>query len=293
MFPSQFSSVFSSFRKCLWLCFWLFSSSAFTQSNPIPDVQLASVYSDSIDVKDYFVSEKYDGVRAIWTGKSLMTRKGNPIYAPDWFTNSLPDVWLDGELWSKRNDFEFLVSTVRKKQPIDSEWKKVRYMVFDAPDATKSQPFETRYMRYSTLIDELNLPHVLAIKQFTVANNALLDEILRDYVNAGAEGLILHRKSAVFESGRTDNLLKLKPHMDAEARVVDVLGGKGKYEGMMGSLLVEMPSGLRFKIGTGFSDEERKNPPQLGEYVTYKYHGLTERGVPRFASFLRVRDIAY
>jgi len=293
MFSSKFPSVVSSFIKNSWLFIWLISSSAFSQSNPIPDVQLASVYSDSIDVKDYFVSEKYDGIRAIWTGKSLITRKGNPIHAPDWFTNKLPEVWLDGELWSKRNDFEYLVSTVRKKHPIDSEWKRVHYMVFDAPDKTQSLSFEVRYERYSTLIDELNLPHVIAIKQFTVANNALLDKLLIDYVNAGAEGLILHRKLALFESGRTDNLLKLKPHMDAEAKVVDVLGGKGKYEGVMGSLLVEMPSGLRFKIGTGFSDKERKAPPQLGEYVTYKYHGLTERGVPRFASFLRVRDIVY
>ena len=99
---------------------------------------------------------------------------------------------------------------------------------------------------------------------------------------------MLHRKTATFESGRTDNLLKLKPHMDAEAKVIAILNGAGKYDGMMGSILVEMPSGIQFKIGSGFSDDERRNPPQPGDYVTYKYHGFTERGIqdlPVFCGF--------
>jgi DNA ligase-1 len=239
------------------------------------------------------VSEKYDGIRAIWTGEALMTRQGNPIHAPEWFTDKLPTVWLDGELWSKRNDFEFVMSTVRKNIPVDSEWRNIHYMIFDVPDAEKTMTFAERSQRYTQLILDLNLPHVIPIKQFTVSSNQELHRVLDDYVKKGAEGLILHRKLARFESGRTDNLLKLKPHMDAEAKVIKILNGSGKYDGMMGSILVEMPSGIRFKIGSGFSDEERRTPPKLGEYVTYKYHGFTERGIPRFASFLRIRDIQF
>jgi DNA ligase-1 len=256
-------------------------------------VQLATRFSESTHAEDYLVSEKYDGIRAIWTGEALMTRQGNPIHAPDWFTDKLPTVWLDGELWSKRNDFEFVMSTVRKNIPVDSEWRNIHYMIFDAPDAEKTMTFAERSQRYTQLILDLNLPHVIPIKQFTVSSNQELHRVLDDYVKKGAEGLILHRKLARFESGRTDNLLKLKPHMDAEAKVIKILNGSGKYDGMMGSILVEMPSGIRFKIGSGFSDEERRTPPKLGEYVTYKYHGFTERGIPRFASFLRIRDIQF
>ncbi|TYL47701.1 DNA ligase [Marinomonas sp. IMCC 4694] len=255
-----------------------------------PDVQLASLYSDGVQLSDYYISEKYDGVRAIWTGNVLMTRQGNPIQAPAWFTDPLPSVWLDGELWSKRNDFEFIVSTVRKHQPVDHEWRHIHYMVFDAPDQEKRMTFAQRYVRYSRIVTELKQPHVMPVTQFSMNDNAKLAALLARYVSEGSEGLMLHRKQALFESGRTDNLLKLKPHMDAEATVREIFNGAGKYEGMMGSVLVEMPSGIRFKIGSGFTDLQRQNPPDIGEIVTYKYHGFTEKGIPRFATFLRYRD---
>ena len=71
---------------------------------------------------------------------------------------------------------------------------------------------------------------------------------------------MLHRADSLYHSGRSDNLLKLKPWQDAEATVVEILPGKGKFKGMMGSLLVSDESGHRFRIGTGFSNKERKNP---------------------------------
>ncbi|MGO2354995.1 MAG: DNA ligase [Marinomonas foliarum] len=255
-----------------------------------PDVQLAKVYSDDTQIQDYLVSEKYDGIRGIWTGSELLTRQGNVINAPLWFTEKLPPVWLDGELWSKRNDFAYIMSTVSKQVPIDSEWRNIYYMVFDAPDKARLFTFYERYQRYTAIVTDLNLPHVLPVEQFSVNTTDELNKLLSSYTDKGAEGLMLQRKLARFESGRTDNLLKLKPHMDAEAEVVEILKGSGKYQDVMGSLVVKMPSGLRFKIGTGFTDAERENPPKVGEIITYKYHGFTERGVPRFASYMRIRD---
>lgn len=257
------------------------------------DVQLVSNFHDDAHVEDYLISEKYDGVRAIWTGERLITRQGNPIHAPAWFTDKWPKVWLDGELWSKRNDFEFVMSTVRKNNPVDREWQKIHYMIFDAPDKEKMMPFGKRFQHYTQIANEMNLPHVIPIKQFTVANNQALHQLLDEYTKKGAEGLILHRKSALFESGRTDNLFKLKPYFEADAKIIEILNGAGKYDGMMGSMLVEMPSGLRFRIGSGLSDDERRSPPSIGEWIIYKYHGFTKRGIPRFASFLRLRSQGY
>ena len=101
---------------------------------------------------------------------------------------------------------------------------------------------------------------------------------------------MLHLADAAYVTGRSDVLLKLKPLLDTEAKVVEHIPGKGKYLGEMGAMRVEMPDGRRFNIGTGFSDAVRKNPPPVGTIITYTYRGLTNKGTPRFASYLRVRE---
>lgn len=271
----------------LLLCFF----PTLTFCEPQIEVQLAEVFEDTTNVKDFLVSEKYDGVRAIWKNGKLQTRNGNIIHAPNWFTKHLPNVWLDGELWSKRQDFEYVASTVSKHHPVDSEWKNIRYMVFDAPDTTHN--FQQRAQYYTRLINDLNLTHVVPVEQFKVENNNELSSLLTKYTKAGAEGLMLHKADAMFSNGRNDNLLKLKPYMDAEAVVLKHLPGKGKYEGKMGSLIVRWyrtpEDVVEFKIGTGFNEEERASPPKVGSTITFKYHGLTRNKLPRFPSYLRTR----
>jgi DNA ligase-1 len=81
----------------------------------------------------------------------------------------------------------------------------------------------------------------------------------------------------------------VKLFKDAEALVVGYEPGKGKHVGVMGALRVEnCKDGVKFKLGTGFNDEDRRNPPPIGSTVTYKYQELTDAGVPRFPIFLRV-----
>jgi DNA ligase-1 len=100
---------------------------------------------------------------------------------------------------------------------------------------------------------------------------------------------MLHRADAPYRGQRSDDLLKVKLHDDAEARVVAHVPGQGKHAGRLGALLVETPQGQRFRLGTGFTDAQRDQPPPVGATVTYRYRGLNESGVPRFASFVRVR----
>lgn len=114
---------------------------------------------------------------------------------------------------------------------------------------------------------------------------ASLDEV----VLKGGEGLMLRRGGSLPTIGRSDDLLKAKRYQDAEAVIVAHLPGEGKYQGMLGSVRVERPDGRQFHIGTGFSDAERKNPPPVGATITYKHYGFTSTGLPRFASFMRVR----
>jgi DNA ligase-1 len=252
--------------------------------------QLAKVYEENtnIPISDYLVSEKYDGIRAIWSGDQLLSRQGNPISAPEWFTEPLPNVWLDGELWTKRQNFEDLSSIVRTQIPEEERWRQVKYMVFDMPDA--QLPFEERYKNYSSLIEQLNVKYIKAVKQQRFKSNHALSNHLESMVGKGAEGLMLHLANAPHQPGRSDALLKLKPYFDDEAEVIAHLPGKGKYTDMLGALRVRNQQGIEFSIGTGFIDAERANPPPVGSIITYKYHGYTNNGVPRFASFLRVRE---
>jgi len=259
----------------------------FSLSTSTPDLLLAKTYDNDTDVSRYWISEKYDGVRAYWDGKQLISRRGNVYHAPFWFIKDFPKIALDGELWIARNQFEALVSTVRKDQPIDNEWRKVQYMVFELPNAEGS--FSQRLQQLNKLLNEKSSPFIKLIDQSRLNNHEELIQRLHKIVQQGAEGLMMHRADALYNTGRSDDLLKVKLYQDAEAIIIEHKPGKGKYVGMLGSLLVEVEDGKRFKIGSGFSDNERKTPPLIGAVITYKYYGLTKNGIPRFASFLRIR----
>jgi DNA ligase-1 len=258
--------------------------------NTKPSVQLAHVYDDSTaeNITEYLVSEKFDGVRAIWTGTQFVTRNGNAIYAPRWFSEVLPNVWLDGELWTKRGDFAALSGIVRTIDPVDSDWQKVSYRIFDMPDQTN--PFYIRYKNYLHLVRTINKPHISAVEQHQFTSNQALTDYFDVITHKGGEGLMLHLANSMHQAGRSSALLKLKPYFDDEATVIAHHPGKGKYHGMLGALEVKNDAGIAFKVGTGFSNKQRQYPPAIGARVTYRYHGYTKNGLPRFASFLRERS---
>ena len=251
------------------------------------EILLAQVYKSGINVQHYLVSEKYDGVRALWDGKALHTRAGRIIAAPAWFTKGFPCMPLDGELWLARGQFDAVSGAVRKDKPIDAEWRGISYLVFELPNATGT--FKARSKHIKQIIDLANVSHLKAVTQFEIKDEAALKFKLKQMVADGAEGLMLHKADALYLTGRSDALLKLKPYYDAEATVIGHTPGRGKYKGKLGALLVETPEGIRFKLGTGFSDAQRENPPKVGSLVTYSYHDKTKNGRPKFASFLRVR----
>ncbi len=253
-----------------------------------PPLLLAERYRGDIDVSRYWVSEKLDGVRASWDGKDLRFRSGNLVRAPKWFLDALPRQPLDGELWLGRSSFDQLSAIVRRQSPDDAEWRRVRYMIFELPEALGS--FTDRVEQIKATTAAANLPWLQAVDQFRVPDAAALQKKLRDIVRSGGEGLMLHRADAAYEAGRSSALLKLTPWLDAEATVVAHLPGKGKYTGMVGALRMESPDGRRFALGSGMTDAQRRNPPPLGTLVTYRYRELTQKGMPRFPRYLRVRD---
>jgi len=252
-----------------------------------PELQLANIYRDEINLPDYWVSEKYDGVRAYWNGRQLISRQGNVIRAPGWFTEPLTDTPLDGELWLDRGKFDQLSGIIRRQSPNDSDWRDIKYLVFDLP--ASPQNFDLRLQQLKKQIQIIDAAHIRVVEQKKFHSRDSLMQELDRVINNQGEGLMLHLGSSYYKNSRSDDLLKLKKYADAEAVVIQHLPGKGKYKGMLGSLLVETMDKQRFKIGTGFSDDERRNPPPIGALITYKYVGLTSKGKPRFASYVRVR----
>ena len=258
-----------------------------------PPLMLANVYRPGIALRDYWVSEKLDGVRGYGDGNQLLTRGGERLAAPGWFTAGWPAVPMDGELWAGRGQFSRAVSTVRQQTPDDAGWRRIRFMVFDLP--AHGGTFSERIPALNGVASRIDQPWVQAVAQQKVASPAALQALLAKTVKLGGEGLMLHRGASLYQAVRNDDLLKLKTHEDAEARVIGHIAGQGKYAGVLGALLVEAPAAdgkpaRRFRLGSGFSDAERTSPPPAGTWVTYRYRGFNDSGIPRFASFLRVRE---
>jgi DNA ligase 1 len=252
-----------------------------------PALMLAGKYHPGLDLSRYWVSEKYDGVRGYWDGQRLWTRGGEPVQAPAWFTEGWPETPMDGELWAGRGRFEEATSTVRQLQADDQAWRRIRFMVFDLP--AHPGVFDQRLSAYQDLVRRIGRDWVQAVPQERVPDHATLQRQLKAVVRAGAEGLMLHRGDSLYQAVRGEDMVKFKPFDDAEARVLSHVPGKGRHSGRLGALWVETPEGLRFRLGTGFSDAQREAPPAIGSWVTYRYRGLHDSGLPRFASFLRER----
>lgn len=253
----------------------------------VPALTQARIYQGDADLSRYWVSEKFDGVRAYWDGEDLISRHGNRFDVPTAFTRGFPEQPLDGELWMGRGTFSRMVGLINRHDTGPEHWRDVYYMVFDLPRA--AGPFNDRLRTLRRLLKDHDNPHLRLVRQIKVADRAALNRRLEKVIEAGGEGLMLHRGDAPYRSYRSTDLLKVKPYQDAEARVVAHLPGEGRLEGKMGALLLETASGRHFRLGTGFSDAQRANPPPIGSLVTYKFYGRTRHGLPRFPSFLRVR----
>ncbi len=269
------------------VCFLLFTCWPLPAARAAtPEPMLPEVYSEQVDVGGWLMSEKLDGVRGYWDGRQLWSKHGKAFRPPAAFVRNLPDFPLEGELWGGRGSYERTVATVLKQQPGEG-WLKLKFAVFDVPEAAGG--FVRRIEKARKWFAAHPSVYAFVIPQRPVGDRAQLQEELRRVEKLGGEGLIVRRPDAPYVAGRTPDILKVKAYQDAEAVVLEQLPGQGKNRGSMGALLVELPDGTRFKIGTGFSAGERRHPPAVGAVITFKYYGTYPSGIPKFPSFLRLR----
>jgi DNA ligase-1 len=250
-----------------------------------PPVLLAHKWEVDHDPTGWWMSEKLDGIRAYWDGEGFVSRLGNRFAAPPWFVEDLPANTLDGELWVGRKLFNKTTSIVRSGAA-GKDWKTVRYVVFDAP--AHGGTFEERSEFCRGLLDK-GLPYAAWHPHERCSGVDHLRIELERVEGLGGEGLMLRQPGSKYVNGRSNTLLKVKTFHDAEARVLDHVPGTGKHKGRLGALVVALPNGTRFNVGTGFSDRERQTPPDIGAVITFRYQELTQDGVPRFPSYVGVR----
>jgi DNA ligase-1 len=266
--------------------FVLFLPTAIHAAQVAPPLMLAKVAHADLVYSDYLMSEKFDGVRAFWDGQQFITRSGRQITPPLWFIEQLPATEFEGEIWLGRQRFAEVSALVRRQDPEDPLWSEVVLMIFDLPGHPGS--FVQRVTAINSMVAEIDQGWIKAVERFEISDSESAQEHLSRIVANGGEGLMLNDKHGLYTAKRTDSILKLKPRFDDEAIVVGYTSGKGKYEGQVGALIVEWQNGRQFKIGSGLSDQERIEPPEIGSKITFEFSGYTSTGLPRFARFLRV-----
>ena len=207
------------------------------------DVMLLQRYKEQ-NISGWVMSEKLDGIRAYWDGKRLLTRKGNVIHAPKWFLAKYPPFAIDGELWSKREDFEHIASIVRDKVSGEG-WREIRHYIFDVPNA-KGNLF-ARLQKVRPFVGDV----IRILPQYPIRSRAHLQRFFHQIVQNGGEGVVIRDPKAEYERKRSSTILKLKPFMDDECTVVGYTQGKGKYEGLVGALRCRLKSGKTIKLGSG------------------------------------------
>jgi DNA ligase-1 len=252
-----------------------------------PDLLLLKEYHNDVNITGWLMSEKLDGVRAYWDGKQLISRGGQVFSAPLWFTKDFPPFAIDGELWSKRGDFDIISGIVRTQKP-SYKWKQLTYNIFEVPNQKGGL-----LKRLSILEEYLNKHPNKVIKileQVPCKDKSHLKTFLKEVEAKGGEGVVVRNPDAPYISKRTSQALKVKSFQDTECEVMGYNEGKGKYENEVGSLICQMDNNKVINIGSGLSDAQRENPPKIGSIITFKYQGFTKNKVPRFPVFLRIKE---
>ena len=261
----------------LFVCLYLHADS--------PKLFLLKTYKHDTNLTGWVMSEKLDGVRAFWDGKKLISRSGRVFHPSHIFTQDFPPFALDGELWTKREDFEHIVSIVNSKDA-QERWSELTYNVFEVPKQD-GDLFDRLDILTSYLKEHPNT-RISIIPQLKINKQSDMDAFYAKVISLKGEGIVVRDPSLAYYVGRRADALKHKPFMDEECRVISVLEGKGKFIGQMGAVECEFNEKI-IKIGSGFTDKQREKGLKIGTIVSFKYYGLTHLGNPKYPVFLRIR----
>ena len=255
------------------------------------------------------------------------SRNNKPFNAPDWFIESMPPYnllqgkILDGELWAGRDNFQNM-GPVRKKIPIPEEWLSIQYQVYDVigenipfvqrlKDLKKIVNFTKKAWKIRLKNEEFYLPNeetleppLIFAQQTKIKSEKMMREYYQNIIDNGGEGIIIKHPESLYENGRSSYMLKVKPAFDRECIIIDYKLGEGKYTGLLGSFIckplinhdtymsIDNDENHTFTL-SGMDDKIRNNfqtTHPIGTIINYECSGFTDKGVPRFGRYVRIRD---
>jgi DNA ligase-1 len=253
-----------------------------------PALFLLKKYQPDLNVTDWVMSEKLDGVRGFWDGRQLLSRGGKILTPPKWFIQQYPPFAIDGELWTKRADFE-TASSITNSKNAAKRWREITHQIFEVPNQAGGLLNRLKVLRH--YLSKNPSQFIKIIPQIRVKSKVHLNDFLNEVIHQKGEGVVVRNPETPYQTGRLSSALKVKKYIDDECVIVEILGGKGKYTNQMGSVKCQLKNGKIARIGSGFSDNERQNPPTIGVQITFKYYGLTKKGKYKYPVFLRVKPL--
>lgn len=254
---------------------------------------------DNINISDYLVSEKLDGVRGFWDGKRLYSKNENLYYPPDDFVKNFPPFAIDGELYCDA-EFEDIISDVKK-----SKFQCVKLYVFEVPNQKGNLE-----QRLQVLKDYLKIypnDNIKIIPQLNFKNKDEFFKYFDDITKNGAEGVVLHKKDTDFDTKKGDNIIKFKKYFDDECVITkinytknllknyeckwDIKNAQKALKTKKQKELFNSKKNEQYiiKIGSGFNKDHRENPLSIGTKITIKYYKISKNLKPIHAVFIRVR----
>ena len=267
---------------------------------------LAQKYNE--DKADYpaFIQPKLDGVRCLFTAKGAFSRANNRFMNVEHIEQALkpffaknPTTVLDGELYNHglKDDFEKIISLVKKKKPTDADKAEakelVQYHVYDVASMTIAN-----YTTRLNFVNALNYVHPICKVDTQVSLD--FDDALslhKKNLKLGYEGSIYRSWSGKYKGTRSWDLMKFKDFHDTEATIVGYEIGKGKRQGTLGKFIMQDDEGIEFGCppGKGYDYKDLANMldnihDYIGQRATFTYFQRTQAGSYRHPHYKALRN---
>jgi len=270
---------------------------------------LAHMYNPDKAIFPCYIQPKLDGVRCIITKDGAYSRTGKEFkniehikaHLKENFFNRFPDVVLDGELYNHdlRNDFEKIISLVRKTKPTDEDRLEAsRLTQFHCYDIIPQNEDNTYEFRKGFLHWELPQNDCVHFINTAYAHNEKMAKLFhKKNLKAGYEGSMYRSIDGYYKGTRSWDLMKFKDFEDAEAYIVGYQEGQGKREGTLGKFLMQDDDGIKFGCppGKGYNYTDMavmlaEVHKYMGQRATFTYFGRTKANSYRHPLFKCIRN---
>ena len=231
-----------------------------------------------------YVQPKLDGMRALGTEESLMSRTGKEIDTLKHIVLAdLEDVVLDGELYAHGISFQENMKLIKKYRPHLTE--QVKYHVYDI---VMDAPFEVRYKTLISIASDI--PDVHIVETHLIESQEQLIAFHQQFIAEGYEGtMVRHSEEGYAVNKRSSQLLKYKDFLDEAYEVVDVIPSESRPEQGVVTCVITNKTGQleHFNTGMKFSHEAREEILRnkhmyIGMMAEIRFFEYTDSGLPRF-----------